>query len=65
MKEELLPEDRTVLIFARERLTGLRKSLNQMSDEYSLMSKTSLAIGEAGSRLNTVLVALDEVLDPD
>jgi hypothetical protein len=65
MEYDLNKEDETGLRFMRTRLRLYRDMANEISDEYPPTSAEALAIGEVGSRLNPVLVALDKVLEPD
>jgi hypothetical protein len=58
-------DDHVVLTIMKAALVKFRDSANELSDEYPPTSPEGIATGEIGSRINPVLVALEEVLGSD
>lgn len=65
MTKRMHRDDKAVLTIMQAALARFRDSTNAISDEYPEDSQEALLTGEVGSRLNTVLVALDQVLEDD
>lgn len=65
MMLDINSNDRKRLYEMQRRITYMQASANMMSDQYSIDTEECEALALIGLGLSPVLVALDEVLNPD